>query len=81
MEILWLDLEILKVITKRKKDKGSKSQKKAIALNEVLGQPVSIKKFEVSSFAEIPLKDFHNRGTYVKTLKVHGINHTRVLRR
>ena len=46
---------------KRKKDKGSKSQKKALALNEVLGQPVSIKKFEVSSFAEIPLKDFHNQ--------------------
>ena len=46
---------------KRKKDKGSKSQKKAIALSEVLGQPVSIKKFEVSSFAEIPLKDFHNQ--------------------
>ena len=46
---------------KKKKDNGSKSQKKAIALNEILGQPVSIKKFEVSSFSEIPLKDFHNQ--------------------
>ena len=46
---------------KKKKDNGSKSQKKALALNEILGQPVSIKKFEVSSFAEIPLKDFHNQ--------------------
>ena len=39
---------------KRKKDKGSKSQKKVLALNEVLGQPVSIKKFEVSSFLKSP---------------------------
>ena len=45
----------------KKKDKGNKAQKKALELNEVLGQPVSIKKFEVSSFAEIPLKDFHNQ--------------------
>jgi len=46
---------------KRKKDKGNKAQKKAIALTEVLGQPVSVKKFEVFSFAQIPLKDFHNQ--------------------
>ena len=46
---------------KKKKDKGSKAQKKAIALTEIMGQPVSMKKFEISSFAEIPLKDFHNQ--------------------
>lgn len=46
---------------KRKKDKGNKAQKKAIVLTEVLGQPVSVKKFEVFSFAQIPLKDFHNQ--------------------
>lgn len=46
---------------KRKKDKGNKSQKKALGLTDVLGQPVSIKKYEISSFAEIPLKDFHNQ--------------------
>ena len=46
---------------KRKKDKGNKSQKKALGLTDVLGQPVSIKKYEISSFSEIPLKDFHNQ--------------------
>ena len=46
---------------KKKKEKGSKAQKKVLALNEVLGQPVSIKKYEVFSFSEIPLKDFHNQ--------------------
>ena len=46
---------------KRKKEKGNKSQKKAIAINEVLGQPVSITKFQVTSFADIPIKDFHNQ--------------------
>ena len=46
---------------KRKKDKGNKAQKKALGLTDVLGQPVSIKKYEISSFAEIPLKDFHNQ--------------------
>ena len=46
---------------KKKKEKGNKSQKKALELTQVLGQPVSVKKFEISSFAEIPLKDFHNQ--------------------
>ena len=39
---------------KRKKDKGSKAQKKHLLLTEVLGQPVSIKKFEVFRFCSNP---------------------------
>ena len=39
----------------KKKTKEIKHKKKHLELNEVLGQPVSIKKFEVSSFAEIPI--------------------------
>ena len=49
------------MITKRKKKKVINHKKKALELTQVLGQPVSVKKFEISSFAEIPLKDFHNQ--------------------
>ena len=46
---------------KKKKDKGSKAQNKALTITEILGQPVSIKKYEVFKFSDIPLKDFHNQ--------------------
>ena len=46
---------------KRKKEKGNKAQQKALAITEILGQPVSVRKYEVFRFSDIPLKDFHNQ--------------------
>ena len=58
----------------KRKNKGNKAQKKALAITEVLGQPVSIKKFEVFHLLIFHLKIFIIK-IYVKILKVHGINH------
>jgi len=46
---------------KKKKEKGTKSQKKTLDITQIEGTPVTIKKYEVLKFSDIPLKDFHNQ--------------------
>ena len=46
---------------KKKKEKGSISQKKTLGITQIEGTPVTIKKYEIFKFSDIPLKDFHNQ--------------------
>jgi len=46
---------------KKKKENGSIAQKKTLGITQIEGTPVTIKKYEIFKFSEIPLKDFHNQ--------------------